>query len=196
MVESMRALLASLAVTAVALAGCTAEPPPEPLPTPAPPPGPAPPTEPAEPEPDGTVEVSLFNGTAAGVTAPSVGALGAPGSEPGTTFEVKAGATAIVVEVAWETGDKLYLFVDPPCRDEDPTGATTDCPTPDRDMDGQSPARVETVDPAFLNMTGAWSFAAFPEANVQGAAFTAAVSVFYGMVPEATYSALLAGQGP
>lgn len=185
----MRVLAVALVALATALAGCTAEPPPQPLPAPAQPPQP-PPANATVPESNGTVEVSFFNGTAAGVTVPGVGALGAPGSEPGTTFEVKAGATAIVVEVAWDSGDKLYLFVDPPCRDEDPTGASNACPTPDRDMDGQSPARVETADPVFLNMTGTWSFAAFPELNAQGVPFTAAVSVFYGMLPEPTYSAL------
>lgn len=185
----MRVLLAALVVLATALAGCTAETPPEPVVRP--PAGtPEPPlqnvTAPAD---DAAVEVTSFNGTAAGLTVPSVGALAPPGSDPGSTFEVKEGATAIVVEVAWESTDRLYLFVDPPCRDEDPVGADG-CDAPDRDMDGQNPARVEVLDALFLNQTGAWSFAAYPEANAQGVPFVAAISVFYGALPDAGYTAL------
>lgn len=186
--------MAALLVLVTALAGCTGDPPVTP---PGPEPGPTPP-EP-EPEPIAPTGVNdtvvlTFDGSAAGLATPDpVGMYLDPmGGDHVFEFEVPAGATAIVVEAAWDGSDALDLLVEAPteyCQQGAAPGMGS-CPPVPGDRDGSSPAVVLIVEPEFLNLTGTWTLGVWAKQSPQPVAFRAAVSVFQGALPEAGYTAL------
>jgi hypothetical protein len=192
------AALAALSLAALTLAGCLgsggSDQPVDPNRTP---PGTPPPhvniTAPNDTAPNatGAVEVKTATGTTAGVVAPSPTGGSIAFSTPtaqdnGGTFDVKAGVTAVVVEVAWNGTDTMYLYASPPCSD--PTGVQ--CPSGKAANSAKSPVKVVVDDDKLLNLTGAWSWAVYPATDAQGTAFTAYVSIFHADKPKDDYTAV------
>lgn len=139
--------------------------------------------------------VKTFNGHAAGVAVPGTFALEAPTvSDNNGDFPVANGSTGIVVEVAWNGSDALEVFLYPPCSDAGAagTGLAANCPSPLRNEQGKSPARIMVTDLGKLKDSGAgtWTIAVFAQQNPTGVAFKAASSVFYGEVPKDSYTAV------
>lgn len=205
------ALVLALAVAAPLLAGClggTSANPPTDQPPATPSPKPA--GEGGEPgsglnatggaaNDTADIVVKATSGTASGVSpsVPGVAtfSVGAPGSDHSSDkFDVKAGVTGIVLEVVWNGTDAMDAYVSPPCSSgDDPTGTGLQCPQGGANTNGTKPAKVVIVDPKLMNMTGSWSWAVYPQQNVQGVAFTAYLSLFYGPVPTDSYTAIKPG---
>jgi hypothetical protein len=189
-------VLLVVALVAVALAGCLGGANPPPTAPPTQPPGVVTPDNPG----NGTainatggnasaIQVKNATGTAAGATvaAPGLGSFATAlptTTDNGGTFDVKPGATGVVVEVLWNGSDALNLYVSPPCSD-----ATGLMCSSYGNTNGTHPAKLVILDGKALNATGSWGWAVYPQANVQGVPFRAYISVFYGAVPTDAYTA-------
>lgn len=157
---------------------------------------PTPPTGDVEPdplpEPAPARNVSVFNGTIAGVGNPAAGYFRVEGDNL-FAFDLPEGASAIVVEVAWAGADALDVQLDVPldhCEPVDPAGLFVDCPSPPPDQDGVSPARIEVVEPDALALVGEWRLGAWARSSTAAVPFTAYVTVFHGEKPAPAYTAV------
>lgn len=161
---------------------------------------PTPPTTDVEPdlppdEPGPAFNVTVFNGTIAGAGNPTVGYLRAEGDNQ-FAFDLPEGATGLLVEVVWASGDALDVQLDVPlahCEPVDPVGLFVECPSPPPDQEGASPARIEVVEADALARAGEWRLGAWARASTGAVPFTAYVTVFHEGRPDPTFTAVAAG---
>lgn len=187
-----------VACGALALAGCTAGPP-------APGPEPAPTSEDAgEPPvvttlvpeapaaPDPYIWTYPYEGRISGAGAPGLGYFAPLGNQEthAYLYAVPAGATAMVVELAWSDFNMdLDLEAVPPDCDVITGGGSCVYVQGGAPMAGDTPVRLLITDPALLNQTGDWGLYVWAK-NAVNTPFHGAISIFFGIAPSDDYTAL------